>query len=538
MKRRTLAVCLVVSMTMTGVMSVSPPAGGVARFGDVDSDRFFTDPVQWMVDNAITTGISPTCFGPDDPVTRGQAAAFIWRMEGSPAPGAAHVFGDVVAQWQQDPVSWIFNNGITIGTTATTYSPDDHLTRGQLAVLLHRLEGSPEAPPPIQFSDVVRAWQITPVGWVLQQGITTGTSSTTFSPDDTVTRGQLATFFYRYKGSPEVVIDSESPGCSAHATFEALDGINTIGDFTSFVSHGPSTWELSVPGIEELRIVSTADGAEQPAFWLPPTGDGDQPVLVVLHSWSAPYTQHAGIPFAMWAQENGWAVIAPDFRGRNDDADAVGSELAVQDAADAIDYAVAQSGVDADRVYVVGYSGGGMMALLLAGRHPDKVSAVSAWGPPHDLVEFYDFSRRLGRGYASDISLACGGDPTEAGPVQDECLARSPVTYLDSARDHGVPVFVAQGIRDPYVPPSVAAEVFNQLADPEDRLSAAEVDLFGRGTVPDELSDWTRTATYFGYGDPAPVFARQSGPALLVYFQSGHDMVYNATARWFASDPR
>jgi dienelactone hydrolase len=429
----------------------------------------------------------------------------------------------------------MFNNGITTGTTATTYSPDDHLTRGQLAVLLHRLEGSPEAPGPVQFPDVVEAWQITPVGWMLQQGITTGTSSTTFSPEDTVTRGQLATFFYRYKDSPAVVIDDESPGC---VTFESLDGINTIGNFTSFVAAGSSRWHQSVPGIEDLRIPSTADGAEQPAFWLSPTGEGDQPLLVILHSWSAPYTQHAGIPFAQWAQENGWAVIAPDFRGRNDDANAVGSELAVQDAADAIDYAVAQAGVDADRVYVVGYSGGGMMALLLAGRHPDKVTAVSAWGPPHDLVEFYDFSRRKGLGYATHISVACGGNPTVAGPVQDDCLARSPVTYLDSAREHEVPVFIAQGISDPYVPRSAAADVFNLLADPEDHLSAQDVDLFGQGIVPGHLSDWTTTATYFGGGDPAPVFARTSGSALLVYFQSGHDMVYNATAQWFASDPR
>jgi len=535
MKHRTLAVCLAVSMTMTGVMSVSSPAAGLAGFGDVDSDRFFTAPVQWMVDNAITTGTSPNCFSPANPVTRGQAAVFLWRMEGSPTGSPPHPFTDVTAAWQQDPISWMAAQGITTGTSPTTYSPANPVTRGDLAALLHRLAGSPPAPPPTQFPDVTKPWQITPVGWMLQQGITTGRSSTAFSPDDTVTRGELATFLYRYKGSPAVDIDDESPGC---VTFESLDGINTIGDFTSFVASGSSRWQQSVPGIEDIRINSTADGAEQPAFWLPPTRDVDQPLLVILHSWSAPYTQHAGIPFAMWAQENGWAVIAPNFRGRNDDPGAVGSHLAVQDAADAIDYAVAQPGVDADRVYVVGYSGGGMMALLLAGRHPDKVTAVSAWGPPHDLVKFYDFSRRMGRGYANDIWRACGGDPTVAGPVQDECLTRSPVTYLDSARDHEVPVFISQGIRDPFVPPRVAAEVFNRLADPEDRLSAEEVDLFGREIVPGGLSDWTTTATYFGHGDPAPVFARQSASVLLVYFQSRHDMVYNASARWFASDPR
>ncbi len=291
-----------------------------------------------------------------------------------------------------------------------------------------------------------------------------------------------------------------------------------------------------MPGIEQLRIVSSADGAEQSLFWLAPNGDRDQPVLVILHSWSASYTQHAGIPFAMWAQENGWAVIAPEFRGINDDADAVGSDLAVGDAVDAIDYAVAQPGVDADRVYAVGYSGGGMMGLLLAGRHPDKVTAVSVWGPPHDLADFYEHARRAGLRYANDIRRACGGDPRKAGTAQEECLTRSPATYLASARDHAVPIFIAQGIRDRYVPPSVGAEVFNQLADPDDRLSAEEVGLFGQGRVPDHLS--ITTETYFGDGDPAPVFARQSGRALLVYFQLGHDMVYNASARWFASDPR
>ena len=319
-------------------------------------------------------------------------------------------------------------------------------------------------------------------------------------------------------------------------TFESLDRINMIRDFSKYVSSGRSRWERSVPGIEQLRIISTADGAEQPVFWLAPSGDRDQPVLVILHSWSAPYTQHAGIPFAMWAQENGWAVIVPEFRGKNDDADAVGSDLAVQDAVDAIDYAVAQAGVDTNRVYVVGYSGGGMMGLLLAGRHPDKVSAVSVWGPPHDLVEFYEHARRKGLGYASDIRRACGGDPRDAGSAQEECLTRSPATYLESARDQAVPIFIAQGIRDQFVPPSVGAEVFNQLAHPDDRLSAEEVDLFGRGRVPGHLS--ITTETYFGDGDPAPVFARQSGRALLVYFQSSHEMVYNASARWFASDPQ
>ena len=536
MKRITAAVCLVASLTMSDMVAMASPASAAAGFRDISEGVFYTKPVQWMVDTKITNGISPNCFGPDELVTRGQAAAFIWRMEGSPEPAGVDSFGDVEAAWQQDAVSWMFDNGITTGTTRTTYSPDDALTRGQLAVLLHRLAGSPAAPAPARFGDVVQSWQITPVGWLLNQGITTGTSWTTFSPDEPVTRGELATFLYRYKGSPTVVVDETRPrGCE---TFDSLAGLNTIGDFSSFVATGSTRWNSSVPGIQDIRIPSTAGGAQQPAFWLPPTGTGEKPLLVILHSWSAGYTQHAGIPFARWAQENGWAVIAPDFQGKNTNPSAVGSESAVQDAADAIDYAVAQAGVDADSVYAVGYSGGGMMALLLASRHPGKVTAVSAWGPPHDLVDFYDFSRRHGLAYASHIAAACGGDPRVAGPARTECLRRSPVTYMDTAREHKVPVFIAQGIRDPFVHSSGGADVFNSLTDPADRLSAAEVDLFGRGIVPGHLPDWTATPTHFGPGDPAPVFARKSGSVLLVYFAAGHDMVYNATARWFASDPR
>jgi hypothetical protein len=203
----------VLALTLASLVSAATPAHGLGGFGDAIPNRFYAEGVQWMVDNDITTGTTATCFSPEDPVTRGQAAAFMWRMEGEPDPGLPHGFGDVAAAWQQDPVSWMVNNQITQGTSSTEYSPDDHLTRGQLAALLHRLEGEPPAPPPTDFVDVVKDWQVTPVGWMVEQNITTGTTPTTFSPEDTVTRGQLATFFHRYKGSPAVVVDPSSPRC-------------------------------------------------------------------------------------------------------------------------------------------------------------------------------------------------------------------------------------------------------------------------------------------------------------------------------------
>lgn len=321
-------------------------------------------------------------------------------------------------------------------------------------------------------------------------------------------------------------------------TFESLEGINTIRDFSELTSEGLSLWQESVPDIEDITITSTADDTEQPALWLPPEGDQPQPLIVILHSSSAEYLQHAGIPYAMFADENGWAVIAPQFRGVNDDAESTGSDLAVQDVVDAIDFATSQDGVDPERVYAVGYSGGGTMSLLMAGRHPDKVTAVAAWGPPYDLIDFYRQSAAAGRGYAPNIRAACGGDPTASEEAEQECLHRSPVTHLDAAREEQVPVFIAQGIHDSILWPSHGAGAFNQLADEADRFSDDQMAVIAEGGVPEDLSEPVSAETYFGDGDPTPVIARQSASALLVLFDADHDMAYQPTLRWFATDPR
>ena len=165
-----------------------------------------------MVDNGITTGTSEVCFSPDDPVTRGQAATFLWRMEGEPdAP--THGFVDVVASYQQKPVSWMTAEGYSVGATPTRFFPDESLTRGEFAAMLHRVAGQPSAAMH-PFTDVTASWQQQPVAWMVTESITTGTSPTTFSPDNTITRGQLASFLYRYQGSPTVELDPASPRCA------------------------------------------------------------------------------------------------------------------------------------------------------------------------------------------------------------------------------------------------------------------------------------------------------------------------------------
>lgn len=321
-------------------------------------------------------------------------------------------------------------------------------------------------------------------------------------------------------------------------TYESIERYHWIRNWSSYTARGLIRWRQSVPEIQDITIPSTADGTDQPVLWLPPSGDGVKPLLVILHSWSSNYLQHAGIPYALWAQENGWAVIAPEFRGRNDDADAIGSELAVQDVVDAIDFATAQDGVDGTRVFAVGYSGGGMMSLLLAGRHPDKVTAVAAWGPVYDLVAFYQQSRTAGRHYYWEIATACGGDPRRDGfAAQEECLRRSPKTYLDAAREAGVPVYLGHGLWDSILSPRQSGEAFNQLADPEDRFTEDELALLSRWRVPTDIPEPLEAQSYFGPGDPEVFLSIRSASVQLVYFRSNHDMAYQATMRWFASDP-
>ena len=200
---------LVAALVAVLLVPVSP-VGAVAGFGDVDGGSYFADAVQWSVDNGIT-GVDGSCFSPDQPVTRGETAVWIWRMQDRPqAP--AHSFVDVTAAEQQQSVAWMVSEGVTTGTSDSTFSPDRELTRVEVAAFLWRLASRPDAVAH-SFVDVLSGWQQGPVSWMASTGITTGTSDSTFSPDGTLTRAQLITFLYRYNYSPTVTIDPDAPTC-------------------------------------------------------------------------------------------------------------------------------------------------------------------------------------------------------------------------------------------------------------------------------------------------------------------------------------
>lgn len=173
-----------------------------SAFADVSAEAYYYEPVQWALERGITDGISEDLFGPNQPCTRGQIVTFLWRAAGSPAPKGTSSFADVPAEsYYAQAVAWAVENGITNGTGEGTFSPDASCDRSQSVTFLFRALGGVTAGD-AAFSDVpAGSYYASAVAWAAEQGITNGTSSTTFGPNEICTRGQIVTFLYRgYQG--------------------------------------------------------------------------------------------------------------------------------------------------------------------------------------------------------------------------------------------------------------------------------------------------------------------------------------------------
>ena len=176
------------------------PQTGV--FVDVATGSYYEDAVDWAVENGITKGTDDTHFSPDGICTRAQAVTFLWRTAGSPKPETrAMPFTDVpVGSYYYDAVLWAVENGITKGTSDTTFSPNMTCSRAQIVAFLWRSEKSPAAGTANPFADVKStAYYADAVLWAGKENITKGTTNTTFSPDADCTRAQIVTFLWRCK---------------------------------------------------------------------------------------------------------------------------------------------------------------------------------------------------------------------------------------------------------------------------------------------------------------------------------------------------
>ena len=172
-------------------------------FTDVHAEDYYYDAVLWAAQKGITGGMSDTLFAPNAACTRAQIVTFLWRAAGSPEPSALSNFNDVPSEkYYAKAVAWAVENGITNGTTDTTFSPDDICTRAHGVTFLYRAVKATASVGASAFTDVAdSAYHADAVKWATEQGITKGISSTLFGPDATCTRAQIVTFLYRMYGS-------------------------------------------------------------------------------------------------------------------------------------------------------------------------------------------------------------------------------------------------------------------------------------------------------------------------------------------------
>lgn len=187
-----------------GVCSVCGAKGAEAapEFDDVKPGAFYFDAVQWAVGNGITNGTGKNTFSPNDVCSRYQIVMFLWRAAGQPEAKAAVSFADVKpGDIFYEAVQWAVERGITKGTSSTSFSPFAPCTRGQIVTFLYRSAGSPKVSGACNFSDVSSgSFCHDAVIWASSEGITNGTSAGRFSPNEGCTRAQVVTFLYRASG--------------------------------------------------------------------------------------------------------------------------------------------------------------------------------------------------------------------------------------------------------------------------------------------------------------------------------------------------
>ena len=180
----------------------TPPAGD-NPFTDIPDNAWYAAPVLWAKENNVTGGTSPTTFGPDDSCTRAQVVTFLWAANGRPDPiSMNNPFEDVSdAAWYCKAVMWAVEQGITTGISTTEFGPNNTCTRAQIATFLYAAAGKPEVKGSSIFDDVADdAWYAKPIIWAAENEVTGGIGEGKFGPNNTCTRAQVVTFLYKVYG--------------------------------------------------------------------------------------------------------------------------------------------------------------------------------------------------------------------------------------------------------------------------------------------------------------------------------------------------
>ncbi len=312
-----------------------------------------------------------------------------------------------------------------------------------------------------------------------------------------------------------------------------------IGSSTVWADSEPAN---ALPKMTQVELKSSLDGESQPVlYWAPEKARQEPtPLFVFLHSWSGDFTQNN----AKWqtqAVKRGWIYLHPNFRGVNQTPKACGSKWARQDILDAVDFATSKFNVDTKRIYLAGTSGGGHMAMLMAGHHPDRFSAVSAWMGISDLSAWYEFHVKDGKPqrYARMILASLGGAPGTSTRLDADYKDRSPIYHLHRAVD--LPVQICAGINDGYagsVPTTHSLNAFNVIA----RAQGAEVipasvvkDLSLRKPINKFAPLDASSAGAYGRDI---VFHQSTRTSTVVIFDGGHEGLTEPACYWLSQQSR
>ncbi|MCA9039128.1 MAG: prolyl oligopeptidase family serine peptidase [Planctomycetaceae bacterium] len=291
--------------------------------------------------------------------------------------------------------------------------------------------------------------------------------------------------------------------------------------------------------------IPTAENHTQPIRYYAPEQAKENPVplLVFLHSWSGNYSQ-ANTEWFEEARDRDWAIVHPNFQGPNFQPTACGSELAQQEILDSIDFMTKNYQIDPTRIYLAGTSGGGHMSMLMAAKHPERFSAVSAWVGISDLNAWYAFHTKNGepKGYALNVKASCGGQPGESDEIDAEYRARSPLFHLSNTGD--LAVDIAAGIHDGHtgsVPVSHSLNAFNIIAQahdspiiPEDLIET----IVATETVPDGVPALD-SVSEIEESYPRKVHLRRTaGPSRVTIFEGGHEGLVSPALEWLSKHRR
>lgn len=239
------------------------------------------------------------------------------------------------------------------------------------------------------------------------------------------------------------------------------------------------------PEMREISVKSSIDGSLEPSLFYKNTNGTKNPLLVGLHTWS--YDRFNQIKNMLpLAKSLGFDLLLPEFRGANLPSnprcfEACASELAMQDIVDAMDFVIENEGCDPQNVFLLGQSGGGHMALMMAGKCPERFRAIGAFVPITDLEKWADQNAN----YRDKVLTCCHSD-------QDEMKKRSPMSFVDTISNANLKIF--HGKYDPVVPVSHSIEIFGAIMEKYPR-SRVFLDIFDGGHQIDlkQAEYWIKT---------------------------------------------